>query len=239
MVAQVVKKIDSISTIKILSKWISQFGIPLQIVTDNGSQFTSAKFTSFVKKSGITHITTPAYHQSSNGLAERAVQTIKRGLRKNNVKSENFQEQIDDYLMFYRATPNQSGVSPSELFLGRRITMILDLIKPVEKNNELQVSGKIRMLKLNDNVFVKNEHGGSTKWIDGKIIKVLGSRCYLVQVSGNRVIKRHIDQLIINKDINIEHKPPINEFYSNFGGTEVNGSDEVSNNDGYYVPPVQ
>ena len=81
--AQVVKKIDSTSTIKVLRKWISRFGIPRQIVTDNGAQFISAEFNSFIKGSGITHITTPAYHQSSNGIAEWAVQTIKRGLRKN------------------------------------------------------------------------------------------------------------------------------------------------------------
>ena len=73
------------------------------------------------------------YHQSSNGIAEHAVHTIIKGLHKNNVKSEEFQEKIDNYFMFYHATPDQSGFSPSELFLGRRITMILDLIKPVER----------------------------------------------------------------------------------------------------------
>ena len=242
--AQVIKKIDSTSTIKILSKWLSQFGIPLQIVTDNGSQFTSAKFASFVKQSGITHITTPAYHQSSNGIAERAVQTVKRGLRKNNVKSEGFQETIDNYLMFYRATPNQSGFSPSELFLGRRVTTILDLIKPVERKSEPEVNGRNRKLKANDKVLMKNEHRGTNKWIKGQVIKVLGSRCYLVQVTGNRIIKRHIDQLILNKNANIGHEVPITEIYNELNERmdivgEPQGSDVASSNHEDQVPQLE
>ena len=92
----------------------------------------SAEFKSFIDGNGINHITTPAYHQSSNGMAERAIHTLKRGLRKNNVKPNHFQKQVDEYLRMYRATPNQNGVSPSELFLGRRINIPLDLIRPTK-----------------------------------------------------------------------------------------------------------
>ena len=111
---------------------------------------------------GITHITTPTYHQSSNSIAERAVQTIKKGLRKNHVKSEKIRGQIDEYLMSHRTTPHQYGLSPSELFFGRRITVVLDLIKPREKKNP-QDSGKVRMLTIDDKVLGKSEHGGRTK----------------------------------------------------------------------------
>ena len=49
---------------------------------------------------------------------------------KNEVSREHFQKQIDQVLMRYRATPNYTGITPSERFLGRNIRTHLDLIKP-------------------------------------------------------------------------------------------------------------
>ena len=37
------------------------------------------------------------------------------------------------------------------------------------------------------------------KWIPDIIDKVLVSRCYLIEIQGKRVIKRHIDQILQNK----------------------------------------
>ena len=66
-----------------LSKWFSQYGIPVQLISDNGTQFTSQEFKNFIKTLGIKHVRTAAYHQSSNGQAERYVQTVKNGLECN------------------------------------------------------------------------------------------------------------------------------------------------------------
>lgn len=60
----------------------AQFGIPETIVSDNGTCFVSAEFEAFLAHNEIKHITSAPYHPSSNGLAERAVQIVKRGLRK-------------------------------------------------------------------------------------------------------------------------------------------------------------
>lgn len=58
------------------------FGLPKEVVSDNGPQFTSAEFERFLKKNDIKFTRTPVYHTKSNGLAERAVQTIKMSLNK-------------------------------------------------------------------------------------------------------------------------------------------------------------
>ena len=69
------------NSIKRLKLWFSQFGIPKQLVSDNGIQFTSTELKSFIEKTGINHIRTAIYHQGSNGQVERYVQTIKQALR--------------------------------------------------------------------------------------------------------------------------------------------------------------
>ena len=66
-------------TIKCLQHSFSMFGLPVSIVSDNGPCFTSQEFKDFAKTSGIRLITTAVYKPSTNGLAERMVQTL-RGL---------------------------------------------------------------------------------------------------------------------------------------------------------------
>ncbi len=75
----------SSATIDKLMDSISNHGLPRTIVSDNGSSFTSAEFHQFTHANGIQHITSSPYHPASNGLAERAVQTIKSGLKKMHV----------------------------------------------------------------------------------------------------------------------------------------------------------
>ena len=70
------------STISLLRKTFATLGLPEVIVSDNASNFTSEEFAEFLKRNGVRHIKTPPYHPASNGLAERAVQTFKEGMRK-------------------------------------------------------------------------------------------------------------------------------------------------------------
>ena len=69
-------------TIDKLRILFAQFGLPETIVTDHGSCFVSEEFEAFLNGNGIQHITSAPYHPSSNGLAERAVQILKSGLKK-------------------------------------------------------------------------------------------------------------------------------------------------------------
>ena len=71
----------SSKTIQELRKLFAAYGLPQQVVTDNGPQFTSTEFSYFMKSNGIKHIRCSPYHPSSNGAAERLVQTFKRSLK--------------------------------------------------------------------------------------------------------------------------------------------------------------
>ena len=69
-------------TIELLHPVFAQFGVPETVVSDNGSCFISDEFQQFLKSNGIKQITSAPYHPSTNGLAEKAVQIVKKGLKK-------------------------------------------------------------------------------------------------------------------------------------------------------------
>ena len=73
--------IQSITSTKIRMVFATH-GLPHKVVTDNGTSFTSEQFRTFLSQNGIIHVTTAPYNPSSNGLAERAVQTFKQGLKR-------------------------------------------------------------------------------------------------------------------------------------------------------------
>ena len=116
-------------TIEKLRIGFSTHGLPEMVVTDNGSNFVSKEFKAFLKQNGIRHIKTAPYHPSSNRLAERAVQTFKEGMKK--LKDGSLETRVSRFLSRYRITSQTStGVSPSELLLGRKPRSRLDLAYP-------------------------------------------------------------------------------------------------------------
>ena len=64
-------------TIEMLSHLFAAYGLPEEIVSDNGPQFVSDAMLHFMKKHGIQHTRVPRYHPASNGEAERYVQILK------------------------------------------------------------------------------------------------------------------------------------------------------------------
>ena len=60
-------------TVDELCKLFSSYGLPEQIVMDNGPQFVSEEFVTFTKMNGMKHIKSASYHPSTNGVVERLV----------------------------------------------------------------------------------------------------------------------------------------------------------------------
>ena len=118
-------------TIEVLRDLFAKFGIPEQIVSNNGPQFASEQFQAFIKSNGIHHITSSPYHPATNGLAERLVQTFKQALRSMFQSSKPLKEKLTKFLIAYRNTlHSKNGESPAQLLLGRPLHTRLDLIKP-------------------------------------------------------------------------------------------------------------
>ena len=89
------------------------------VITDNGTGFVSSEFEQFLKSNGVKHTTSAPYHPASNGLAERAVQIVKKGLKKRTTGT--MSSRLAKILFNYRISPQTTtGTSPAELLLGRR-----------------------------------------------------------------------------------------------------------------------
>ena len=81
-----IAKLSSESTTAVVTNMKScihaRLGIPQEIVSDNGPQYSSREFTQFAKDYGFVHNTSSPKYPQSNGEAKRGVRTVKALLKK-------------------------------------------------------------------------------------------------------------------------------------------------------------
>ena len=199
----IVPAATSAHTINKLRTMFATHGLPQMVVSDNGTVFTSAEFKEFMSNNGIRHVTSSPYHPSSNGLAERYVQTFKNAMKK--VTTDDLQQQLSIFLLRYRSSPHTTtGTSPAQLLMGHRLITHLDLMRPSlsdrvrsaqahQKQHHDQHS-KERHFKVGDAVFVRN-FGSGPKWITGKITACRGPVSFEVELDDGKVVRRHMDHV--------------------------------------------
>ncbi|XP_059048821.1 uncharacterized protein K02A2.6-like [Achroia grisella] len=202
--AALIRSTSAIDTIQYFRKLFSIFGLPVQLVTDNGPPFQSHEFNDFCKKNTIRHTTASPHRPQGNGAAENAVKTIKKTLKKAIYEGQDVTSALCRFLFQYRNCEHATtGVAPAVALLGRRLRTRLDAVRPntsdiVRQAQDKQVAeagGMDRTFEVGESVIARDYSSRGDKWTEGQITSKTGPVSYTVQLNTGNACRRHSDQL--------------------------------------------
>ena len=107
----------------------SRTGIPLQLISDQGSQFVGSVVARLCESLHIERIQTSPYRPEGNGVVERMHGTLGAMLTKAASSGLDWVGQVPFALFALRSAPNRdTGFSPFELTYGRHVRTPLDIL---------------------------------------------------------------------------------------------------------------
>ena len=196
-----------------LRNMFSTFGIPEELTTDGGPQFTAGVTQQFLKNWGVRHRLSSVANPHANCRAELGVKQVKRIIADNcspsgSLNVDKFQQAI---LSYRNAIDPMTKSSPSLILFGRPIRDMIptpigkytphetwrELMdhreKAMAKRHSLgheQWSEHVRKLpdlKIGDHVYVQNQNGNNPRRWErtGLIVEVLQHDQYRVKVDGS------------------------------------------------------
>ena len=113
-------RVDAKTTCDTLLEIFSRFGVPEEVLTDNGSNFVATVTDCLLDRLKCLHIRSSPFHPQTNGKLERAHSTMKKILDKLGCSKRNWDLYLPATLMAMRTAPHSAlGVSPYSLLFGR------------------------------------------------------------------------------------------------------------------------
>lgn len=121
-----ITRTSAMAAIELVKEIIRNHGVPLEITSNNGSEFISDEFKGYLHSCDIKHITTSPYHPQANGLVERFHGTLINSLRKccSPYNQNLWDEYLNNALFAYRCSFSQSmKASPFFMTYGAEVRL--------------------------------------------------------------------------------------------------------------------
>ena len=116
----------------------SRVGLPEEVLSDMGTQFTSECMQEVERLLSVKHISTSPYHSQCNGLTEKFNGTLKKMLKRMCIEQPNeWHRYINPLLFASRQVPQETTVfGPFELLFGRSIRGPIQILRELWSNDQ-------------------------------------------------------------------------------------------------------
>nr|GEU94919.1 reverse transcriptase domain-containing protein [Tanacetum cinerariifolium] len=130
---------------------VCRFGIPGEIISDNGKQFSDNPFKDWCDKLNITYRFASVKHPQSNGLMERANQSLREGIKSRlGEGNKNCVEELLHVLWAHRTMIKSShGDTPFSLTYGTEAVIPTEIGMPTYRTAAVDVVSNDEELRLN------------------------------------------------------------------------------------------
>ncbi|GBL92230.1 Transposon Ty3-I Gag-Pol polyprotein [Araneus ventricosus] len=115
---------------ELVRSWISCYGVPMILHSDQGTNFNSALFTELCKLLGILKTRTTALHPESDGMVERFNRKILNHLALFVSRNQtDWDTHLPLFLLAYRSAEHEvTGLTPAEMLFGRTLRLPCDIL---------------------------------------------------------------------------------------------------------------
>ena len=121
----------------LVDHWISRFGCPHSLHSDQGRNFESKLFGLLMQLLEMDKTRTTPFHPQSNAVIKRMNETLQNMLAKCiNEEQSNWSQQLPYVMMAYRSSVHESaGYTPQFLVFGQELSLPLDCMYPNPQEN--------------------------------------------------------------------------------------------------------
>ena len=199
--------------ISFLERTFALYGYLEMLRSDNGPQFISQEFDSFLAQCGIKWISTTPLWPQANGQVERLNRTILKVLRIAKSEGKDLESAMMEFAMAYKATPHAAtGMTPFSLMFGREMRTKLPMVSNCVKGTDEEASDADALYKYQmkeyadknarhssisqgDSVVVRRENRGKLDTAYNpepyQVVDIQGSDMVCASPSG-KVLRRHV-----------------------------------------------
>ena len=132
-----------------VEEWVSRYGVPAVLHSDQGRNFESSLFRQVCELLGIQKTRTSPLHPQSDGMVERFNRTLLNAVAKMvDANQRDWDEQLPLVMMAYRSSRHDSTkFSPNYLQFGREVRLPADIVVPPppgRQSSSLEYVGRLQ-----------------------------------------------------------------------------------------------